>query len=186
MRTSAWTAGSRTTPRGPTTSPFGFKLRLDQRQEDGIGNGRRAPGPEHLGEGRKDFENRNEGDVHDRKVRRRGKIIRPEVPGVFFEENDARIAAQAVVDLADRDVDGENPDRAALKKAIRESARGGADVGAGAAFGRNAERVQRFGQLQSAPADKRQRRCDAQRRVRREKGTRFFDPPAGRFRPARP
>ena len=69
-----------------------------------------------------------------------------------LDDDDARIVAELPVDLAVPDVEGDDPDSAALQQDVGEAARGRADIERLASVDRNTEGVQRVGELDPAAA----------------------------------
>jgi len=63
------------------------------------------------------------------------------------------VLAQPLVELAAADVDGVDDARTALEQAVREAARGGADVHTDAALHADAEVLERVDELFAAAAD---------------------------------
>lgn len=122
----------------------GFELGFE---EDDAGSGE---GEAHRCRG-EDFAQRNEREVGDEEVERRefGKVA-----GVgAFEEGDARVVAEALVELGAADIDGEDRSGAALEEAIGEAAGGGAEVEAAKAGDIDFERGERGFEFVAAAAD---------------------------------
>ena len=91
-----------------------------------------------------------EGNVDDDEVDGLGEV--EGVAGVeLFDDDDAEIVTEFLVELAVSDVDGVDLLRAALEEAVGEAAGGGADVEPGHSRGVDSEGVEGVGQL-DAPA----------------------------------
>ncbi len=122
----------------------GLELGLEQDHALRAGGKARGDGGQHLAE-------RNEGDIGDKQVER-GEL--GEVAGVrAFHGGDARVLAQALVELPAADVDGDNGGGAALQEAVGEAAGGGANVEAAQAVRFDAEGVESGFELTPAAAD---------------------------------
>src|SRR6185312_9366197 len=125
-----------------------FELRLDQNYH---ASGFR---PEDARDGRCDERGRDETDVADSNIDGLAKIGELEIAGIeIFEQENARVAAQAPVYLASARIDRMNFGRAVLEQAIGEAAGGGADIGADSAGGIDGEALQRGFPLEAAAAD---------------------------------
>ena len=124
-----------------------LKLRLDQRDH--------APACAQHGEGGR--QNQPDGDerhVHDSQRRRQLKHLRPQRAGVrLLHAHHARVGAQFRGELVRADVDGVDEPGPRAQQHVRKSAGRGTDVHADLPGGRNAERLQRTRQLESAAAD---------------------------------
>ena len=79
-----------------------------------------------------------------------------------LEDGDARVGAQARMELPVADVDRDDARRAGLEQAVGEAAGRGADIGAVAPFDVDAERVECVAQLLSATGDERRWPLDAE------------------------
>ena len=122
----------------------GLELGLEQDHALRAGGKARGDGGKHLAE-------RNEGDVGDEQVE--GREL-GEVAGVrAFHGGDARVLAQALVELPTAHIDGDDGDSATLQEAIGEAAGGGANVEAAEAVRLDAEGVEGGFELAAAAAD---------------------------------
>ena len=100
---------------------------------------------------------------------------------------DARVAAQAPVELRASDVEGDDAGGAALQQDVGEAAGGCADVERVPAGRIDTERVERVGQLHAAAADVRMIRFrDLDARVLGDRGAGFADRPIVHADVARP
>ena len=164
-------AGSRTTPPLPTaarpTSNCGLTIARQSYALRGAGE----HGREHLGQ-------RDERDIdHDQlgsvRERRREAASRAFLP---LEHRHARIGAQPKLQLAVGDIERDDVRGSALEQAIGEPAGRGADVKRARARDRDAEGIERVGELDPAPRDVRRRGPRPRARRRRRRAARACGP----------
>src|SRR5882672_8988557 len=125
----------------------GLELWLDERDD-------LAARRQHVEDRRQHLFQRDEGHVDDgqrRLIAEEAWVQRARV--CVLHDHHARVLAQPLVELAAADVDGVDDARTALEQAVREAARGGADVHADAALHADAEMLERVDELFAATAD---------------------------------
>ena len=139
----------------------GFELGFDE------GDGFAAGGKEAV-EGREDEAQGDEGDIGDGQGGGLGEVAGFQVAGVAaVEDDDAGVGGESGVELAFADIDGEDLEGAMLEEAVREAARGGADVNADLAVGgEEGEAEEGLFELEAAAANEALGLADAQGAVR--------------------
>ncbi len=130
----------------PDLAPARLKLGLEEREKIAAGRNNISKRWNYL-------EDRNERDVHDDDVRKLGQIITDEMPGIFFDQDDARIVPEPAVNLADIDVHGIDLGRTSLEKAVRETARRRANIGTRPTLYVKMEGIERLFEFEPAAAD---------------------------------
>jgi len=134
--------------------PADFELRLHQ-------NHRLPPAPlvaiacvHRILHGRDDECSRDETHVHADEIDGFGDVLGREIACIcFLQKPDARVTAEAEVELAVPGIDGDNARGAVLQQAIGEAARGGSDIHAHLAGHVDAPVGESGFELQSAAAD---------------------------------
>ncbi len=123
----------------------GLELRLDHCQRLPAGRGQRQRRWKHQPEA-------DERDVTDHQLRREWKLA--ELASVHALEHDhARVVAQFLRQLPVADIERDHPTHTALEQAVREAARGGADIEAIHPGRIDAEHVERMCELLAATRD---------------------------------
>ena len=125
----------------------GLELRLDQGDHVAVGRQARRNDGQNLAQ-------RDERDVDGDHVEGAGQVIGRQIARVdVLAHDDARVGAQAPVELPVAHVERDHLARAALQQHVGEAAGGRADVERERAGDVDAERVERVRELQPAAAD---------------------------------
>jgi hypothetical protein len=130
-----------------------FKLGLDEGEQKGGAAAGIAAATENVFEDREDFQNRDKRDVHRDDIEGIGKVSPDEETGIFFNKDDPGIFPEADIDLPGIHVHGIDFRSAPLEQAVRETARGRADVCGDFAGDGYLKSIQRPFELEPAAAD---------------------------------
>jgi hypothetical protein len=142
----------------PDLAPACLKLGLEEREKTAAGRNN-IPKPWNY------LEDRNERYIHDDDVRKPGQVIPDKMPGVLFDQDDARVVPEPAINLADIDVYGIDLGRAPLEKAVRETSGRGANVGTRPTAYIQMEGVERLFEFEPTAADKGQRSLESNIRI---------------------